>query len=100
MIGMGNDGRRRHFLAERCCGIVFAALKLVTNHGHFQLPVLFPQEEVTHAVRLELYREFKMIAGQVLVVVRPIEPRRGIVDTADPVHHRVESPPVLGFEIL
>ena len=58
------------------CGIVFALLELVADHGHFLVEVLLLDEAIDEPIGLELDAELEIVVGAEhgFVIVGAVEP--------------------------
>ena len=56
-------GRKQALGSDRA-GLIFALLKLVSDHREFFVQILFFQEGVDHAIRLQLDGEFEVVFGR------------------------------------
>ena len=88
---MRRERVRIELLERTPFNVVFhAELSLVRNDFLFGTHLRLAEHQVRHAVRFELDEQRKRALGCVLVVVRPVGPRRGIGFRTRAFHQSVE----------
>ena len=100
VVGMRQEGRGPQVLAQRLHRQVFAAFELVAHHRHLRLPVLLPQRQVAHAVRLHLDQQRQRVFRHGGKVVRAVQPGGGVRFRAHPFQHLVKARAVAAVELL
>ena len=93
------EGRRERVLVEDLEGGVLAALELVADDRHLRLPVLVPDERPAHTRGLDPDRHLEPRRGKRLVVIRPVEPRRGVEARSERLEHGRDRRPLLAVVI-
>jgi hypothetical protein len=99
MIRMREICEREDLLLQRLRRIVLADLKLVPHHRHLRLTIRVAQPEIPHPVRLDFHVAIEVLAPDVRVVIRAIEPRRRVIDSADLLEQLIDARALFAIEL-
>ena len=99
MIRMRDVRGREDLLLQRLRRLVLADLKFIPHHRHLRLPVRVAQPKISHPIRFHRHVAVEMFAADVRVVVRAIEPRRRVVNAADPFQQLIDARAFLAIEL-
>ena len=87
MVRVLAERGRERVLVEDLERRVLSALELVAHDGHLGDAVLVAQQRAAHAGRLDPHGDLERGGRERLVVVRAVEPRRGVESRAERLEH-------------